>query len=258
MNLLSRAWGAVRRRRPRLLALLAFRDEMRFLPDYFENLRSLVDGIVALDDGSIDGSAEFVAAQPEVLRLLRSPRSPDHSWDDAGNHRRLIEASSDFAPDWLIGVDADERLEQDFRSRAESIIAAGRRCGERAYRVEVRELWDDDQHFRVDGIWGQKSSARLFAARRDHEFHSQRLHSHWAPLNSRSQGDFPRADLFLYHLRMLTAEDRQGRRERYEALDPTRDFQEIGYSYLTDTVGLRLERIAAGREYRPLPVTKNR
>ena len=40
---------------------------------------------------------------------------------------------------------------------------------------------------------------------------------------------------------------------RYETLDPDRRLQSIGYSYMTDTAGLRLERIAEGREYRPLP-----
>lgn len=258
---LASGWNAARRllsgRRgepPRILALLAFRNEMRFLPDYFANLRPLVDGVVALDDGSSDGSAEFVAAQPEVLQLVRLPRREPHAWDDAANHRRLVEAAWNFSPDWLIGVDADERLEAGFRERARAAISRGGRRGWRAFRVQVREIWDQADQFRADGLWGGKSSARLFAARRDHQFHAQRLHCHWAPLNSRVNGDFPPADLFLYHLRMLTAADRAARRARYEALDPEAALQAIGYGYLTDATGLRLQRIAAGREYRPLPV----
>jgi hypothetical protein len=241
------------RRRPRILALLAFRNEMRFLPDYFESVRPLVDGVVALDDGSTDGSGDFVAAQPEVLRLIRLPPSTDHVWDDALNHRRLVEAAWEHRPDWLLGLDADERLEQGFRARAEQEIERARREGVRAWRVHVREIWDDPLCYRADGIWGKKSSARFFEARRDHEFHMQRLHCHWAPLNSRQGDDFAQADLMLYHLRMLTPEDRAARRARYESLDPNREQQSIGYSYLTETEGLRLERIAPDREYRPLP-----
>lgn len=239
------------RRRPRILALLAFRNEMRFLPDYFASVRSLVDGVVALDDGSTDGSTEFVAARPEVVELIRIPPRTPHEWSDAVNHRRLVEASWRHAPDWVIGLDADERLEAGFRERAEKEIARARREGHRAYRVHVRELWDDPLLYRADGLWGGKSSARFFEARRDHEFHEQRLHCHWAPLNSREHGDFPQADLFLYHLRMLREEDREARRARYDALDPEREFQAIGYGYLTSTEGLRLERIPRGREYQP-------
>lgn len=241
------------RRPPRILALLSFRNEMRFLPDYFASVGPLVDGIVALDDGSTDGSLEFVQGRPEVLEILRTPSDGEHVWNDALNHKRLVEASWSHRPDWLIGLDADERLEHDFRPRAEKEIERAQREGHRAYRVHVREIWDDPLRYRADGRWGAKSSARFFEARRDHEFHMLRLHCHWAPLNSRENGDFPQADLFLYHLRMLRAADREKRRQRYDALDPHHEFQSIGYAYLTDTTGLQLERIREGREYRPLP-----
>jgi hypothetical protein len=207
--------------------------------------------VVALDDGSTDGSTELVAAQPEVLELLRLPPREDHQWDDAANHRRLVEASWAYGPDWLLGLDADERLERGFRRRAERQIRAGERHGIRAWRVHVRELWDHPWRFRADGIWGGKSSARLFAARRDHEFHMQRLHCHWAPLNSRVGDDFPQADLLLYHLRMLRAEDRLARQRRYQELDPDRDEQAMGYDYMNDTRGLRLRRVPWRRRYHP-------
>ena len=237
------------RNRPRILALLAFRDELRFLPGYFESIAPMVDGIIALDDGSIDGSTEFVSRRREVLELIRAPQSVPHVWDDASNHRRLVEASWRHSPDWLVGLDADERLESGFRARAEAEIVRAKREGHRAYRVHVREIWDDPLQFRADGVWGAKSSARFFEARRDHEFHMQQLHCYWAPLNSMENGDFPYADLMLYHLRMLREEDRLLRRLRYESLDPNLENQAMGYGYLTDPTGLRLERLAPGREY---------
>ncbi len=241
-----------RARRPRILALLAFRNEMRFLPGYFENVARQVDGIVALDDGSIDGSTQLVASRPSVLQVLRSPSREPHCWDDSANHRRLVEAAWLHQPDWLLGVDADERLEIGFRRRADAAIERAEREGHAAYYVTVRELWNAPDTFRADGIWGQKRSARFFRARRDHEFHEQRLHCHWAPLNSREDGDFPVADLVIYHLRMLREEDRRARQARYRALDPERRWQPMGYDYMTDERGLQLERIPPGRSYRPL------
>jgi len=242
-----------RRRSPRILALLTFRNEMRFLPDWFENVRAQVDGVIALDDGSTDGSTELVARQREVLQLIRIPPADPHLWDDAMNHRRLVETSWQYNPDWLVAIDADERIEIEFRERAEREIARARRKGHRAWRVHVREIWDDPVHYRADGIWGLKSAARFFEARRDHQFHMQQLHCHWAPLNSMENGDFPQADLMLYHLRMLREGDRKSRQARYEALDPDRKLQAIGYAYMTDPTGLQLERIPRAREYHPLP-----
>lgn len=241
-----------RRRSPRLLALLAFRDEMRFLPGWFGNVPPEVDGVVALDDGSSDGSAEFVSGQPAVVELLRRTRRDPHEWHDGDNHRRLVDAASRHGAGWLLGVDADERLESGFGARARSL--ASRRGGASAYYVHVRELWDAPDRMRVDGVWGAKRSARLFAARRGARHDERALHGHWAPLDSQVGGDFPQADLYLYHLRMIRPEDRARRRDKYLRLDPERRFQAIGYEYLTDTAGLELAPLPAGRSYRPLAV----
>jgi hypothetical protein len=237
------------RRRVRLLALLAARDEMRFLPGLIENLGPQVDGIVALDDGSTDGTGAFLASRPEVVELLHVP--PDRpTWDEPGNHRRLVEAALRHGADWLLVVDADERLERRFRERAERIIERGRRAGRTAYAVHVRELWAPDR-YRVDGIWGAKLQATLFQARPDHDFDSRPLHGLKAPLQARpANGRFPVANLNVYHLRMIRPEDRLARRRRYELADPEARWQpNLGYAYLTDEAGLRLKKIPRRRSY---------
>lgn len=243
-------WRRKRQRPWRLFAMLSFRNEMQFLPDYFANISPHVDGIIALDDGSTDGSADFVAAQPNVVRLLSRPAHGDAEWDDAANHRALVEASWDLGPLWLIGLDADERVEWQFRERAERITT---QSDVWAYAVRLYELWDGPLQYRSDGIWNHKAVARLFESRREHEFHMQRLHCHWGPLNGRVDGVFTPADLNLYHLRMMTPDRREARRRRYTALDPDRRFQAVGYDYMTDQDGLQISPIPADRHYEPLP-----
>jgi hypothetical protein len=233
-----------------LVALLACRNEMRFLPGYLANVAPNVDGIVALDDGSTDGSHELLQSSPEVLEVLRVP--PDRPrWDEVGNHRRLVAAALRHRADWLVCVDADERVERGFRARAERTIQSGRRLGRTAYAVQLRELWGSREHYRVDGVWGRKATARLFRARPDHEFDTRPLHAHKAPLQARdSGGRFPVADLIVYHLRMIRPEDRLARRRRYEALDPEARWQPgEGYAYLTDEEGLTLRSMRSGRRF---------
>jgi hypothetical protein len=223
---------------------------MRFLPGYLASLAPNVDGIVALDDGSTDGTHELLQSSPHVLEVVRVP--PDRPrWDEVGNHRQLVQAALRHAPDWLVSVDADERVERDFRTRAERVIRRGHRSGHSAYALRLRELWGSRKRYRIDGVWGNKAPARLFRARPDHEFDTRPLHAHKAPLQARdSQGRFPVADLIVYHLRMVRPEDRLARRRRYEALDPEARWQpREGYAYLTDEDGLRLRRMGRRRRF---------
>ena len=237
----------------RLICVTPFRNERRYLPDFLANVAPQVDGIIALDDGSVDGSGAIVGAHPSVLEVIRiAPRQP-HRWHELRNRRLLVDAAGRHGAEWVIALDADERLERGFRERMEQIIAAAGPGGPQAYAITFREMWDAPDQYRMDGVWGRKRSARLFRLRPDHDFGSRALHGHWAPENSRGpDGAFVLADLLVYHLRMIAAADRERRMRRYLALDPDRRWQAQGYEYLVDTTGLVVEPLPPGREYEPL------
>lgn len=220
---------------------------MRFLPGLFENLTGQVDGVIALDNQSTDESRAFVESQPLLVELLSGSAG---QLNDGRNHLVLVQAAWKHDPDWLLGIDADERVERGFKQRAEREIARAEAEGHPALWVPFRELWDAPDQIRVDGVWGQKRKACLFKADRGHSFHERRLHSIWASWPPPS-GEYPMADLRLYHLRMIRPEDREVRVERYRRLDPERTLQEIGYDYLLDEAGLELAPIETGRNYLP-------
>jgi hypothetical protein len=50
----------------------------------------------------------------------------------------------------------------------------------------------------------------------------------------------------------MRPDDRRARRAKYERLDPDNRWQSIGYAYMTDEAGLRLETLPPGRDYEPL------
>jgi hypothetical protein len=252
---LRRAFARFRRRR-RLIALIAFRDEARFLPGLLENITPQVDGIVALDDQSQDDSAAIVAESPKLLELLAYPPGAHGDNEDGILRRRLIEAAWEHDADWLLGVDADERLETGFRARAEHEIDRAEAAGSDALWVPFKELWAPDR-IRIDGLWGQKRKSCLFRSSREHGFDDGRIHTHWASLPP-PEGGWPEADLRLYHLRMIEPEDRIARYQRYRRLDPDAVFQPMGYDYMLDDSTLELAPLEPGRGYAPLVTASER
>jgi glycosyltransferase involved in cell wall biosynthesis len=236
-------------RPPGLIALLPFHNEARFLPGYLADVAPHVDGIIALDDGSTDGGAALLQAHPKLIELLCNPARSPHNWNEPENQRRLIAAALRHGADWLVVVDADERVERDFRKRANAAIRLAERAGIDALSVKIRELWDSADTYRCDGLWAAKRKASLFRCRADHEFDPRPMHNYWAPLNSRVDGQFAPADLELYHLRMLTAEDRAQRHDRYRRLDPQSAWQPKGYDYLVDETGLALAKPVPHRHF---------
>jgi hypothetical protein len=236
-------------RRVRLIAVAPIRDEMPVLPAFLRNVGSQVDGIVVYDDGSSDGSGNWLAAQPDVLEVLRAP--PDRvRWDERRLTPALVEAALRHGADWILWTEADLRLERDFRARAERVIRRGRRLGYSAYSLTLRELWDSPDRYRADGVWGEKQRALLFRARADHAFDDRELHSTHAPLQAKILNVFPRANLLAYHLGMIGKPDREERRRKYESLDPEARWQpRSGYAYLTDEQGLELRKVPRSRRY---------
>ena len=235
----------------RLLALIQARDEEQNLPGWLVNVAEWVDGIVALDDGSRDRTAEIFAAHPKVLEVLRRPPG---TWDERANQIALVEAGRRHGASWLVCLDADERLEQAFGPVAKSMCEEAERKGASVLGFHLRELWGDRHHYRADGLWNQKIVYRLFRNDPAHRrFDPRRLHRFWMPLEL--AGEVSKAGRIcgfnLYHLKMITPAGRAARVARYEALDPGHLYQRLGYGYLLDEAGLKRQRIVEERSFLP-------
>lgn len=237
-----------RRKKLRILGLTAFRNEARFLPGFLANVLPQVDGLIALDDQSTDGSGDYLRGQRGVLEAITVPPGAHGDNEDGILRKALIQAAWKYDADWLLGIDADERLERDFRPRAEAEIARVEAEGHAAMWIPFLELWDDASQYRVDGIWGGKRKVCLFKSSLSHVFDERRMHTLWASLPEPA-GSWPVADLRLYHLRMIEPEDRRRRYETYRRLDPNNELQAIGYEYMLDERDLELRQVEPGREF---------
>jgi glycosyltransferase involved in cell wall biosynthesis len=205
----------------RLVVALPARNCASTLPGWFEAVERFADAVVALDDGSTDDTAEILAAHPLTAVVLRNPvRSTYRGWDDAANRQRLVDACADLRPEWLLQLDADERLADGDGEALRRAIAQGALDPEAAYLLRILRMVDGDdlpgeQRYDQD----HTLVGRLFAWRPGVRLPSQRLHLVPLPV------DIPRArwtatTLRICHDGSRTAAHRSARVEKYREADP--------------------------------------
>jgi hypothetical protein len=226
----------------KLICLTPFRNAARELPGFFRSVAAFCDGVVALDDGSTDNTADLLAANPRVLALLRNPLRESYAgWDDAQNRARLLEAAGSFQPDWLLQLDADERMDRASGMALRKFLPR-RACREFAYGLEVCRMIGDEAHFDKT-----MSVFRVFAWREGLRLPSRRLHLIPIPIGIPRERWF-RLNLRIKHLAGLTPARRRRRFEKYQEADPRRQWQASYENLLAKPVKLKRWKRHAGGE----------
>lgn len=202
-----------------ILVLLPVRNAAADLSGYFESVSRFADGVLALDDGSIDETPELLRQEKLVRGILHNPpRSGFAGWDDAANRNRLLAAAADLEPDWILSLDADERIDEadgtSLRTFAQSDAIPGLAYGFRCYPTS-----DDGRLYLPPPIW----IYRLFHYSEGQRFPDQRFH--FAPIPT----DIPREAYLrttfrIQHLGGFDNARRTARYEKYRDADPDRRF----------------------------------
>jgi glycosyltransferase involved in cell wall biosynthesis len=227
--------GSRRRRRPspRVVCLLAARNSQADLSGWFDSVSRVADSVVALDDGSTDGTGDALRSNPLVeVFLSNEPRSSYAGWDDAANRNRLLEAAAKLEPDWILSLDADELLPREEGDVLRRFVLEQAIPGF-VYGFPRYRMVDDLDHY--DQL--EYVAWRLFAWAPGQRFADDRLHIAPVPI------DIPdtrrlETTIRIQHLAGLTEARRQARWAKYEQADPDRTW-EPDYEYVRAPVGAR-------------------
>ena len=205
---------------PRVACLLPVRNGELDLPGWFESVARLADVVVALDDGSTDRTRELLEGAPLVDRVLTNPpRDTYEGWDDAGNRQRLLDATADLAPDWILWLDADERIPAEDADALRAFLA-GDADGDHAYGFRVHRMDERQERYDTAELWVY----RLFAWRPALRLPAERLHFVPVPASIPRERWLP-TTVRIQHLSGSTAERRAARHEKYRQADPGRVHQ---------------------------------
>lgn len=204
----------------RVVCLLPVRNGEDDLPGYFESVSRFADAVVALDDGSCDGTFEVLSSNPLVSIVLRNRRRPDYKgWNDSDNRNRLLAAASTLCPDWIVWLDADERIDEADSAALLTLINEEARPNF-VYCFEIHRMINDLNSYDASGLF----VCRLFAYDPSHRFPESRLHFPLAPV-----GIPPTKWLYtsirVQHIGGLTTRRRTARFLKYRECDPDREYQ---------------------------------
>ena len=206
--------------RPKLVCLLPARNSEADLPGYLASVERFADAIVALDDGSGDRTRELLEAHPLVEAVLANrPRATYTGWDDGANRNRLLAAAAALEPDWILSLDADERLDPADAQALRGFLEGDALPGF-AYGFRVFPMLGDLEYHGPSSLWVY----RLFAFESDQVFPPRRLHAPPVP-TSIPPDRWLRTTLRIQHVGGLTAERRRARFDKYREADPDNAFQ---------------------------------
>ncbi len=116
-----------------------------FIRTAIESLYNTTDYICVLDNGSTDGTKEWLEQTPKVDKVMEDDRSFD------GNISKLRQKAINGAlkadPDWILALDDDEQIvkptviRQQLKKHPANTIA-----------FNLYHLWNDTE-YRIDGTW---------------------------------------------------------------------------------------------------------
>ncbi len=125
--------------------MLRVKDGMFFLLRWLENIGSLVDEIVVVDNGSTDGTYEHLQKHPKVISIDRT-----EGFDEGRDKILAYKRAKERNPDWIIWLDVDEIFEDRMtRQRVEKMMAS--RWITR-YFFRRFHLQGDERHFKAARI----------------------------------------------------------------------------------------------------------
>lgn len=225
---------------PKIVCLLPARNAASDLAGFFASAALVCDAIVALDDGSTDATRDLLVTHPLVVRLLTNPPRDDYAaWDDAANRNRLLAASADLDPEWILSIDADERFDPTDAAALRGFVATDALPG-CAYGLRHMAMRGDPDHY----VPREQTVYRLFSYATGQRFPESRLHFVPVP-TSIPRTRWVRTTLRLQHFGSLTPERRLARFVKYLEADPNRHFHADYGHLLTDVAPAELRRWSA-------------
>jgi GT2 family glycosyltransferase len=200
------------------LSMIVKNEAGRYLKQVLESLKGHIDEAVIIDDASSDDTINMCRdiLKEIPVHLIQNDKSMFASEVDL--RKKQWDETVKTNPDWILNIDADEILENNFWVNAQKLI------NDRDYDLycfRLYDMWNETQ-YREDKYWNAHSIYRPFLMRYQPDFkyiwNDAAQHCGRFPINTSS---IPKttSEFRVKHFGWATPVDREEKYKRYQLLD---------------------------------------
>lgn len=204
----------------KIVLISRMKNEEKNLPGFLQYNADVVDEIIILSDRSTDQTAELAQAHEKVTEVIIN----DEEFDEIRDRALLYDAAGAHGADWIISLDADERLPETFTYGYAHKLAKPYDPQILGYMFNFRTFWNSDEYYRADGTFGKIRGCRFFRyipGSRPHSTGHKGLHCTHSPLLSFFNIRLLRTP--IEHYGYVDEKDRFKKYAYYTKIDPDPD-----------------------------------
>jgi len=202
-------------------AMLVRNEEGRYLERVLEQMRSVCDKIIILDDASTDRTPEICEEYGVIVHC-----SDQSYWgtDELMQRKVLWNLATEQAKngDWILCLDADETITNIEKLR-EVCMFADLHPEVDGIAFPLYDMWDE-AHYREDELWNAHTRPWMMCVKydpnREYVWRETPLHCGRFPLNANAGDIVTTPGMAIQHWGWSRAPDREAKYRRYMEADP--------------------------------------
>ena len=201
------------------LSMIVKNEEGRYLMQMLNSLKEHIDEAVIIDDASSDNTINICKEILKGIPLHIIENEESMFGNEISLRKKQWNETIKTNPDWILSLDADEILEEDFWKNAQNLIDDQKYD---FYSFRLYDMWNET-HYREDKYWNAHSIYRPFLMRYQPNFNytwnETSQHCGRFPINTFSFQKTT-SEFRIKHLGWATQKDRIEKFKRYALLDP--------------------------------------
>lgn len=152
-----------------IVALCRVKNGGEIFKKCLTKVSSMVDTVIVFDDNSTDNTGEIAQKFANVVYH----KSEWTTLDEARDRQWLLDKARELKADWCWIMDHDE-LPEDKLCRDIRKIVENANPEKDLFSFKVCHLWNSEEYFRTDGLWGSFWQGRLFRVRKQNVIKSNK------------------------------------------------------------------------------------